>query len=115
MKKLMKKISFAMVGIMASVPAMAAANYNNVLCKLATEFNGIFSMLRLLAFIGAGMSIAGWAWGYIKAGKVDIQKEVSEREKELKNKFMKFLFEIYGVKENNHNDKRKCNCNNYME
>lgn len=40
-----------------------------------------------------------------------IQKEVSEREKELKNKFMKFLFEIYGVKENNHNDKRKCNTN----
>ena len=79
MKKLMKKISFAMVGIMASVPAMAAVNYNNVLCKLATEFNGIFSMLRLLAFIGAGMSIAGWAWGYIKAGKVDIQKEVSEK------------------------------------
>ena len=79
MKKLMKKISFAMVGIMASVPAMAAMNYNNVLCKLAAEFNGIFSMLRTLAFIGAGMSIATWAWGYIKAGKVDIQKEVSEK------------------------------------
>ena len=71
MKKLMKKISFAMVGIMASVPAMAAVNYNNVLCKLATEFNGIFNLLRTLAFIGAGMSIAGWALGYIKAGKID--------------------------------------------
>ncbi|MBR3930793.1 MAG: hypothetical protein IKJ62_04415 [Alphaproteobacteria bacterium] len=80
MKKLMKKISFAMVGIMASVPAMAAVNYNNVLCKLATEFNGIFNLLRTLAFIGAGMSIAGWAWGYIKAGKIDdIQKEVTSK------------------------------------
>lgn len=81
MKKLMKKISFAMVGIMASVPAMAAAvEYGDVLCSLATEFNNIFRMLRLLAFIGAGMSIAGWAWGYIKAGKIDdIQKEVSSK------------------------------------
>ena len=79
MKKLMKKISFAMVGIMASVPAMAAVKYGDVLCSLASEFNNIFRMLRLLAFIGAGMSIASWAWGYIKAGKVDIQKEVSEK------------------------------------
>ena len=80
MKKLMKKISFAMVGIMASVPAMAAVKYGDVLCSLASEFNNIFRMLRLLAFIGAGMSIASWAWGYIKAGKIDdIQKEVSSK------------------------------------
>ena len=79
MKKLMKKINFAIIGILASMPAMAAVNYNNVLCKLATEFNGIFSLLRTLAFVGAGMSIAGWAWGYIEKGDVKIQEEVKKK------------------------------------
>ena len=79
MKKLMKKINFAIIGILASMPAMAAVNYNNVLCKLATEFNGIFSLLRTLAFVGAGMSIAGWAWGYIEKGDVKIQDEVKKK------------------------------------
>ena len=80
MKKLIKRLNFAIIGIMASAPAMAAGvNYNNLLCKMATEFNGVFQLLRTLAFIGAGMSIAGWAWGYIEKGKVEITKEVKEK------------------------------------
>ncbi len=68
MKKLMKRLNFAIVGIMASMPAMAALNtegMNKALCDLAKQLGGIFSILRTLAFVGAGFIIAQWAWGYI--------------------------------------------------
>lgn len=81
MKKLMKKLNFAVIGLMASfAPAMAASGMDSALCKLAEEFGEIFSLLRTLAFIGAGIIIAGWAWGYISGGKaVDVVKEVKEK------------------------------------
>ncbi len=82
MKKLIKKLNFAIIGIMASAPAMAAGNsgMNDGLCKLAEQFGSIFSILRTLAFIGAGITIAGWACGYISVGKaVDVVKEVKEK------------------------------------
>ena len=65
MKKLIKKLNFAIIGIMASAPAMAAANINNAICELAKQFRPIFSAFRTLAFIGAGLTIAGWAWKWI--------------------------------------------------
>lgn len=79
MKKLMKRLNFAIVGVMTSVPAMAAGNINQALCDLAEQFGEIFSAIRLLAFVGAGVTIAGWAWGYISAGKIDAIKEVKEK------------------------------------
>ena len=79
MKKLMKRLNFAIIGVMASVPAMAAGNINQALCDLAEQFGEIFSAIRLLAFVGAGITIAGWAWGYISAGKIDAIKEVKEK------------------------------------
>ena len=79
MKKLMKKLNFAIIGVMVSVPAMAAGNINQALCDLAEQFGEIFSAIRLLAFVGAGITIAGWAWGYISAGKIDAIKEVKEK------------------------------------
>lgn len=76
MKKIMNKANFAIVGLMASMaPAMAA---NNGLCNLVKELGGLLGMLRTLAFIGAGFTIAGWAWSYISKGEVkldDIQKK----------------------------------------
>ena len=67
MKKLMKKLNFAIIGIMASVPAMAApsANIKATVCALAVEFGNIFSLLRTLTFVAAGFTIATWAWGWI--------------------------------------------------
>ena len=76
MKKLMNKISFAVVGLMASgVSALAAGSssgasinnqsINKAICDLMAQFGGIFSTLRLLAFVGAAFIIANWAWGYI--------------------------------------------------
>ena len=76
MKKIMNKANFAIVGLMASMaPAMAA---DNGLCNLVKELGGLLGMLRTLAFIGAGFTIAGWAWSYISKGEVkldDIQKK----------------------------------------
>lgn len=78
MKKLIKKLNFAIVGMMVSGSAMAGVNTNDMLCKLAGEFGNIFSLLRTLMFVGAGISIATWAWGYISKGEVkfdDLQKK----------------------------------------
>lgn len=72
MKKIMNKVNFAIVGIMASVaPAMAA---NEGLCELITKLGGLLKTLRTLAFIGAGFYIAQWAWDFIKAGEVTMEK-----------------------------------------
>jgi len=74
MKKLIKKLNFAIIGIMASAPAMAAANINSAICELAKQFRPIFSAFRTLAFIGAGLTIATWAWGWISKGDFDKEK-----------------------------------------
>ena len=84
MKKLTKRINFAIVAIMVSMaPVMAAPAKGDAvqaLCNLATNFNGIFKAIRLLAFIGAGITIAGWAWGYIVNGKeVKVVDEVKTK------------------------------------
>ncbi|MDW3024504.1 MAG: hypothetical protein R8N50_02335 [Alphaproteobacteria bacterium] len=80
MKKLMKKLNFAIIGVMVSAPAMAvSSNITDAVCKLSEQFGEIFSVIRLLAFVGAGVTIAGWAWGYISAGKIEVVKEVKEK------------------------------------
>ncbi len=71
MKKLFNKANFALIGMMAAVPAMAApAGSNNGLCDLIQQMYGVFTTLRTLAFVGAAFVIAGWAWGYISKGEV---------------------------------------------
>ena len=77
MKGLLKKIGFAGAVIMAgaSMPALAAAAAgvsNNGLCALIGQMYGVFRILRTLAFVGAAFIIAGWAWGYISSGKVEM-------------------------------------------
>ncbi|MCM1294627.1 MAG: hypothetical protein NC311_03635 [Muribaculaceae bacterium] len=87
MKKLIQKISFASLMLMATATSSFAANagdafsgnMENSICTLITEMGGLFRTLRTLAFIGAAFIIAGWAWGYISAGKgVDI-KDVKDK------------------------------------
>lgn len=74
MKKLAKKLNMVLIGIMASVPAMAAPGVsNNGLCALIQQMHGVFTILRTLAFVGAAFTIAGWAWGYISKG--DVKKD----------------------------------------
>ena len=70
MKKLMKRLNFAIIGVMASVSSsMAASGAEDALCMLAEKFGDIFKIIQTLAFVGAGITIAGWAWGYISSGK----------------------------------------------
>lgn len=74
MKKIMNKINFAVVAMMASAASAFAANSRfNVnssgLCDLIDQLYEVFKLLRTLAFVGAAFIIAGWAWTYIsKAG-----------------------------------------------
>ena len=76
MKKITNKINFALIALMASAaPAFAA---NDGLCNLVAKLGGLLGTLRTLAFIGAGFSIAGWAYGFISAGKVDM-KDIKEK------------------------------------
>lgn len=79
MKEILKKVGFAGLVIMAgaSMPALAAAAAGGVseagLCGLIQQMYGVFKILRTLAFVGAAFIIAGWAWGYISSGKVEME------------------------------------------
>ena len=76
MKKLINAVRFYLVGAMmvfASSPAMAnSGGANKAICDLLEKLKPLFSTLSVLAFVGAGFIIAGWAWGFISAGKVDM-------------------------------------------
>ena len=76
MKKIMNKINFALIAIMASVPAFAAPA-DNGMCEALQKLHHIFEILRTAAFIGAAFYIAGWAWEFISKGEAkmdDVKK-----------------------------------------
>ena len=78
MKKIINKINFALVGLMACAPAFAAKSSNDGFCELIVSLKGVFGLLRTLAFVGAAFYIAGWAWKYISAGEAkpdDLKKQ----------------------------------------
>lgn len=79
MKNILKKIGLAGVVVLAAGgAAMAAGAAGGVgvnesgLCTLIGQMYGVFKILRTLAFVGAAFIIAGWAWGYISSGKVEM-------------------------------------------
>jgi len=83
MKKVMNKINFAIIAMMATGVASARDVRNidianiqgsgsNGICDLLTNLHDVFNILRIMAFIGAAFYIASWAWGYIKGGKADL-------------------------------------------
>lgn len=82
MKSLLKKIGVAgFVMLAGGAAALASPTAGGVaavnadgLCGIINEMYGVFKILRTLAFVGAAFIIAGWAWGYISAGKgVDME------------------------------------------
>ena len=89
MKQQVKMIGFAALSALLVVANASAATgslvKNASVCGLITEFQGIFKLLRTLAFVGAGFLIAGWAWGYISGGK-----EIKAMD-EVKNKGISML------------------------
>lgn len=72
MKKVFNKINMAIIAAMVATPAMAAPNPAGV-CALIQQMQGVFQILRTLAFVGAAFVVAGWAWGYISSGKVELK------------------------------------------
>lgn len=78
MKKIMKKINFAIIAVMASAPAWAAPAAGGGMCDLIKSMKNVFGLLRTLAFVGAAFYIAGWAWDFISKGEAkmdDIKKK----------------------------------------
>lgn len=83
MKKLIQKASFASLMLFAMTMGNARAansvpDFSQNICRLVGEMGTLFGTLRTLAFIGAAFIIAGWAWGYISSGKVEL-KDVKEK------------------------------------
>jgi hypothetical protein len=73
MKKIMNKVNFAIVSVMATMSSSFAADYTQ-LCNLINRLGDLLKILRIMAFIGAGFYVTLWAWEFIKAGKVDSAK-----------------------------------------
>lgn len=73
MKKIMNKVNFAIVSVMATTSSVFAADYTQ-LCTLINRLGELLKILRIMAFIGAGFYITLWAWEFIKAGKIDSAK-----------------------------------------
>lgn len=76
MKKLFDKVRFySILAVMALASSSAFADESGAetaICNLLTKLAPLFKVLSILAFVGAGFIIAGWAWGFISAGKVTI-------------------------------------------
>lgn len=78
----MKKVGFTLLALLLTVPAMAAtggADLTQTVCELAKQFGSIFNVLRILAFVGAGFIIAGWAWDWISKGKGPETKDLKDK------------------------------------
>ena len=73
MKKIMNKMNFAIIAIMASAPAFAADLNASGFCELLKKLHDVFNWLRILAFIGAAFYIAGWAWDFISKGEAKME------------------------------------------
>ncbi len=73
MKNYAKVLVFAAIVALVVVPAHA----DTPMCELIKSMQGVFKTLRILAFVGAGFYMAGWAWDYISKGeaKMDDMKK----------------------------------------
>ena len=65
MKNYAKVLVFAAIVALVVVPAQA----DSPMCALIGKMQDVFRLLRVLAFVGAGFYMAGWAWDYISKGE----------------------------------------------
>lgn len=83
----MKKVGVILLSMLVVVPVLASESsggfggvMDDVVCDLLLEFGSVFRILRTLAFVGAGFTIAGWAWGWISGGKgPDVNKDLKDK------------------------------------
>lgn len=76
MKKIMKKFGFALVCMMAVVPAFAAGAFD---CTLINKIGNILYYLRIAAFVGAAFYVASWAWELIVKADGKIMEAVKSK------------------------------------
>lgn len=76
MKKISNYFLMASVFVMANMPTAFAAT--DPVCELLGKLKPVIDTLRTLAFIGAAFILMDWAWGFIKAGKVE-KKDLEEK------------------------------------
>ena len=70
-----KVFTFAVIGALVAVPAMAASSVDySAICGLVEQFGGIIKTLRTLAFVGAAFYLAKWAWDFISKGEVKLDE-----------------------------------------
>jgi len=66
--KIMKRINFAVLGIMMPVFAFADVAVDSEMCDLVKSLQNVFKTLRIIAFIGAAFLIMRWGWEYLSKG-----------------------------------------------
>lgn len=80
------KIFIIAVLCLIAVPSFAAKSgvgSMDGICELIQEFQEIFKLLRTLAFVGAGMLIAKYAWDAISTGKIADETDLTKAAKKV--------------------------------
>ena len=85
MKNLIVRLRFYSMFVMSALISSSAfaseggrSSAVQSVLDLIESLKPIFEVLSILAFVGAGFIIAGWAWGFIAAGEVkfdDVKKK----------------------------------------
>lgn len=82
----MKKVGVILLSMLVVVPVLASESsdgfggiMSDAVCDLLVQFGAVFKILRTLAFVGAGFTIAGWAWGWISKGEGPKTEEIKNK------------------------------------
>ena len=79
LKKMMVVVLMVLMSVRAwAAKADAAMSDNDGLCDLIREMQGVFGILRTLAFVGAGFMLAKYAWDAISKGKIGGKDDIIE-------------------------------------
>lgn len=70
MKKISRYFLSSTVALSVFIGSAFADDYGTGVCKLLKQFEGLITVLRILAFVGAAFVMMEWAWGYIQSGTV---------------------------------------------
>ena len=73
LKNFVKDFMIAGLLVAATATVAMAAPHESQVCRLIGELQGVFRILRTLAFVGAAFMLAGWAWGYIAGGEAKME------------------------------------------
>ena len=77
---------FVICACLLVMPAFAAAKSGggiDGMCVLIQKFQDIFKLLRTLAFVGAGMLVAKYAWEAISEGKIGGEADLTKAAKNV--------------------------------